>query len=76
MIICPFGHRRCPHKTNKKWQPNNCCLHFVTDKCTEEHRMYERSTRHASGGLEMRPISEVSSENPYAPPVHLKEVKD
>lgn len=41
-MVCPFGRRRCPYRTNKKWQPNNVCYWFFIKKCTEEHRMYEQ----------------------------------
>lgn len=42
MTVCPFG-RYCQYLSNKKWQPNDVCYYFFIGKCTEEHKMYEKT---------------------------------
>jgi len=49
MAVCPFC-RYCPYLTNKKWQPNNVCYYFFIGKCTEAHKMYEKTLSPASLG--------------------------
>ena len=40
--ICPFG-RNCQYLTNKKWQPNPVCFHFLLENCTEKKKLYEKT---------------------------------